>query len=637
MSDELGIMTNEPIHDSQFIIQHSLLQNANTRWAWLFVNALAQAGLTAVSIAPGSRSTPLTLAFHAHPAIEVYRHLDERSAGFFALGMALATDKPAALVCTSGTAVANFLPAIIEAKMSQVPLLVLTADRPHELRHSGANQTIDQIKIYGDQILWSVDVALPQDDAPEVTIRNLQTLANRAYATANGLTKGSVHINFPFRKPLEPVTRSELRITDYGLRIEHGRILPTDEQLKELTAVLAQHPRGLIICGPRCPAADFPQAAQQLAIQTGYPILADSLSGIRFNRRGVENAESVDWKSETNGEQSPVPSLRSPSPGLPIIIGGYETFLQPKTPGVSTKEGDDQDFKPLGSDPEIILRFGAAPTSKWLNGYLDRIAPAHRIHIRANGVWADDRHRTTWFLQADELETCRQLTARLQPRPLSNWAQQILATERITWQKIDAAMQDAYFDGAIVADVVEYLPDDSVLVIGNSLPVRHLDQWGRPSAKHIRVFGNRGASGIDGNVSTALGIAATTGRPVTLIVGDITFYHDMNGLLQLPITNDQLPITIVILNNNGGGIFHRLPISQHEPPFTELFLTPHGLQFEHAARLYGLDYTRVTDRDRFRAMFNQPHPGPRIIEVVTDGRSDYAIQQKIISSVKRDA
>ncbi|MCP4423287.1 MAG: 2-succinyl-5-enolpyruvyl-6-hydroxy-3-cyclohexene-1-carboxylic-acid synthase, partial [Chloroflexi bacterium] len=187
---------SNPIHNSQFA-------NPNIFWTSTFVNALSQSGLTAVSIAPGSRSTPLTLAFHAHPDIVVYRHLDERSAGFFALGMALASDKPAALVCTSGTAVANFLPAVIEAKMSQVPLLVLTADRPPELRHSGANQTIDQIKIYGDQVLWSVDAALPEQNPPTVALRNLQTLAARAYATANGLTKGPVHINFPFRKPLQ--------------------------------------------------------------------------------------------------------------------------------------------------------------------------------------------------------------------------------------------------------------------------------------------------------------------------------------------------------------------------------------------------------------------------------------------------
>lgn len=180
--------------------------NPNIQWAQLLVAALAQAGLTAVCLAPGSRSTPLTLAFDAHPAVDTHMHLDERSAGFFALGMAIAHDRPVALVCTSGTAVANFLPAIIEAKMSQIPLLILTADRPHELRYSGANQTIDQVKIFGDQVLWSVDLPIPQVDAPKVATRNISVLAARAYAAANGLPKGPVHLNFPFRKPLEPKT-----------------------------------------------------------------------------------------------------------------------------------------------------------------------------------------------------------------------------------------------------------------------------------------------------------------------------------------------------------------------------------------------------------------------------------------------
>jgi 2-succinyl-5-enolpyruvyl-6-hydroxy-3-cyclohexene-1-carboxylate synthase len=602
--------------------------NPNTVWSATFVDQLAKSGLTAVIISPGSRSTPLTLAFHAHLDITVHLHLDERSAGFFALGMALATDKPVALVCTSGTAVANFFPAIIEARMSQVPLLILTADRPHELRHSGANQTIDQVKIYGDQVLWSVDAALPHDDAPEVAMRNLQTLAARAYATANGLTKGPVHINLPFRKPLEPETgdwrleTTNLQSPVSNLQVQHGRILPTDAQLEALKAVISQHPRGLIICGPRCPEGDFPQAVRELAQQTGYPIMADALSGVRFGGTG-------DWRLETSS-QSPVSNLQS------LIIGGYETFLQ-----------DDPEWE----EPEVIVRFGAVPTSKWLNDYLDRIRPAQRIHIRANGVWADDSHRTTWFLQTDETETCRQLAARLQPRPLSEWAQQMLATEAATWQKVDAAMQNVTFDGAIVADVVENLPDDSVLVIGNSLPVRHLDQWARPYPKNIRVFGNRGASGIDGNISTALGIAAATGQSVTLIVGDITFYHDMNGLMQVaggkwqvastshqqPATSNQQPttnnITIVLLNNNGGGIFRRLPVSQHEPPFTDLFLTPHGLEFEHAARLYGLEYTRVEDRQAFRDAFNQSHPSPRIIEVMTNGRSDQEKRLEIIRKV----
>ena len=227
----------------------NLNANPNTHWASVFVAELARAGLQAVCLAPGSRSTPLALAFAATPAIRLYRHLDERSAGFFALGLALASGRPVALVCTSGTAAANFHPAIIEAYYSHVPLLVLTADRPPELRQSGANQTIDQIKMFGDHARWSVEVPTPQADAPEVVLRHMRTLAARAYATAAGLVAGPVHLNFPFRKPLEPgeeaiqgnhrgATAEPVAQPPFT-HISRGYLLPDPEQIAGLVTALS--------------------------------------------------------------------------------------------------------------------------------------------------------------------------------------------------------------------------------------------------------------------------------------------------------------------------------------------------------------------------------------------------------------
>ncbi len=583
------------IHNSKFTIQNSQL-NPNTLYAQHIVHAFAQAGLTAVCISPGSRSTPLTLAFDAHPDIEVHLMLDERSGGFFALGMALATDTPVALLCTSGTAVANYLPAIIEAKMSHVPLLILTADRPPELRHSGANQTIDQVKIYGDQVLWSVDLPLPQHDTPDVALRNLHTLAHRAHATANGLPKGPVHLNFPFRKPLEPVdsekwlvdsANSQFIIHNSQLIIEKGTLLPTKPQLNQIASLINQHPNGLIICGPRCPSGNFPQAVAGLSQMSGYPILADSISGVRFGAHVAETA----------------------------VISSYETFLQ---------------SEPAWPDPDIIIRFGALPISKWLNSYMSRVKAKHRIHIRENGVWADDSHTTSYFLQANEELFCYQTAFNLTPRTNSVWVNEWMEKETAVWQSINQAIFDPYFDASIIADVVEMLPENSTLFMGNSLPIRHLDQFGQAQTKQIYAHANRGASGIDGNISTALGIAAATNRPLIAILGDITFYHDMNGLLAAndkgQMTND---LTFVVINNNGGGIFNRLPISQFEPPFTKLFTTPHGLQFEHAAKLYGLDYHRVTERAAFKKAFTQPHNAPKLIEVFTNGRFDHKRRQEI--------
>lgn len=578
--------------------------NRNSLWAQIFVDELARSGLRAVCIAPGSRSTPLTLAFAEHPAVRVYSHLDERSAAFFALGLGMASGEPAAVLCTSGTAAANFYPAVIEAYMSQVPLLVLTADRSHELRDSGANQTIDQIRMYGDHVLWSVDVALPEADAPAVALRNLRTLACRVLATAGGLRKGPVHVNFPFRKPLEPTPvpsdNTQIALDAQArsdgaayTRFSHGTMTLSQAQNKELAAAVLGCEAGLIVCGPGCPGGDFPQAVAALSAASGYPVLADPLSGVRY--------------------------------GNPESIGGYDTFLME---GIASLE-----------PPRLVLRFGALPTSKWLNEYLDGTAPEYRIHVRANGVWADDAHRTTHFIQADEAALCRALADQLAGRAAreSGGLHGIInAVERATWQAVaDEITRGGYFDGAVLFDVVDLLPADSSLFVGNSLPVRHLDQFGRPAGKKLRVCGSRGASGIDGIISTALGVgAARPGCPLVLVIGDISFYHDMNGLLA--VQRCGVPVTVVLLNNDGGGIFHRLPIRDYEPAFTELFITPHGLDFAPAAQLYGLKYVRADDRMTFRSAFESSVAGDAscLIEVRTDAHHDLRRRRDVIEAVK---
>lgn len=571
--------------------------NAATVWATTFVNELAAVGLTAVCIAPGSRSTPLTLAFEAHPQIAVYLHLDERSAGFFALGMAAAGDAPVGLVCTSGTAVANFMPAVVEATMSQVPLLLLTADRPPELRHSGANQTIDQVKFFGDQVLWSVDVALPQEDSPGVALRNLCSLAARAYATAAGLCKGPVHLNFPFRKPLEPDVEIHYPENSQPFtQIQHGQLLPTSDQLSHLAALINANPRGLIVCGPRCPGGEFPAAVAAFSHHTGYPIFADPISGLRFGAHVEDTA----------------------------VISGYETFLR---------------HDPSWSPPQLILRFGAVPTSKWLNRYLDRLQPEYRIHIRENGVWADDSHRTTLFLQLNETAVCKRMVDIIPQRQDAFWITAVAETETTHWQALNAKLATANFDAAYVADVVDLIPENTTLFMGNSLPIRHLDQFGQATSKKIDAYASRGASGIDGNISTALGlhmghvndVGKGNGRLVA-VVGDITFYHDLNGLLavkQLDLHN----LIIVLLNNNGGGIFHRLPVVDHEPAFSRLFATPHGLDFAAVIHMYGLHHARVSTRSDFQTALRRAltNPHPTVIEVQTDRQADASQLQAFIT------
>jgi len=580
--------------------------NRNLLWTHTFVDELARGGLRAVCIAPGSRSTPLTIAFAEHPQIRVYSLIDERSASFFALGLALATDQPVAVVCSSGTATANFYPAVIEAHYSGVPLLILTADRPPELRDSGANQTVDQVKLYGDHVLWSVDVAVPEAEPSALTLRSLRTLACRAAAKANGLPRGPVHLNFPFRKPLEPIPVSS-DVTDqpgYAPRpdarpftqIARGRLLPDPAQIAPIAEQVMGARRGLIVCGPRCPRGDFPAAVTQLAAAAGFPILADPLSGVRFG-------------AHTDGAP---------------VIGGYDTFL------------------PTGtlSAPDLVLHFGAEPTSQMLINYLEAAPDAARVWFSADGIWLDADHRADHVLWADPAASCAQIAAALGSArdPNRAWLDQWRAAEGACWGAIEQAQAGEWFDGAVVAEVADALPDGGQIFIGNSLPVRHLDQFARPSAKSLRTYGSRGASGIDGVTSTALGAAAATDTPLALVTGDLSFYHDMNGLMA--VARCGVKAVIVVINNDGGGIFRRLPVAEFDPPFTELFLTPHGLQFEPVVRMYGLDYARVeaaqpNARADFRAAFAAALAAERatVIEVITDSARDLELRRALLRQV----
>lgn len=555
--------------------------NANLAVAFPFVDELVACGLRHVCIAPGSRNTPLTLAFAAHPAIQVHSLLDERGAAFFALGIAMATHRPAAVLCTSGSAVANFFPAVVEAHMSGVPLLVLTADRPHELRHSGANQTIDQVHFFGSYALWSVDMALPEETPSALTLRNVRTTAARALAIATGVRPGVVHLNFPFRKPLEPAADELLpSAAPADLRphtfITRGRLAPSSDDVAALLALISTHPRGAIVCGPASMNTvadeDLRRAVFAFARATGYPVFADPLSGMRTN-------------------DAPV-------------VGAYDAMLGNGGPSF---------------DPQLVLRIGAVPTSAALNSALAAAKPAHHIHIAESGVWADDEHHITWFLQANETLLLNEL-ARLLPERMQSdesWLSSWQRTGRVAERSLRSACEHTWSDFSAVRAALDTLSPGARVFVGNSLAVRHVDEFA-PTLQ-MQIFGSRGASGIDGNVSTALGIAA--GDPscsVVAILGDVTTVHDLNGLLTMRregIANAQ----IVLLNNNGGAIFHRLPIARIDPPFTRLWITPHDTNFAAAAQAFSLTYARVKNAHELRTRLRE---GVQIIEVNTDAQAD---------------
>ncbi|GAA0251482.1 2-succinyl-5-enolpyruvyl-6-hydroxy-3-cyclohexene-1-carboxylic-acid synthase [Haladaptatus pallidirubidus] len=570
--------------------------NRNTLWAETFVDELAEAGIDAACLAPGSRSTPLTVAFATHDDIEVFSHLDERSAAFFALGRAKRTGKPTPIVCTSGTAAANFHPAIIEADRARVPMLVCTADRPPELRDSGANQTVDQEKLYGDAVRWYADLAEPEANARK--LRYLRTTTARALGSATGTPPGPVHLNFPFRKPLEPTEvpgdvpenfETENPLAGRGrdgpfVRVSQGVPELDSRTRTEIADTVSNAERGLLVAGPADAPTPTRTALAKLADETGFPILADPLSGHRF------------------GHDRPV-------------VGGYDSYLVPET----------TDGWP---DPDVVLRFGASPTSKVLRNYLERTS-ARQFLVDSAGGWREAKFTATDLVVADPTRFARRLADELAGEMVCDeeWTSLFEHAESRHWELVSES--DAHFEGGVLASVAELVPDPATLFVSNSMPVRDVDRFGKPRSADVTMLGNRGASGIDGIVSSALGAGSATDDPLVLVTGDIAYYHDMNGLLALARCG--VDATIVEINNDGGGIFHMLPIESFDPPFTGQFQTPHGLDFEATGDLYDLDFDRVETISAFRKRFSTSldTPGTQVVEVVTDAETSHRARESL--------
>ncbi|AGN02916.1 2-succinyl-6-hydroxy-2,4-cyclohexadiene-1-carboxylate synthase [Salinarchaeum sp. Harcht-Bsk1] len=551
--------------------------NRNTRWAEILIDELYEGGLESVCISPGSRSTPLTVAAYEHDDLTVFSHLDERSGSYFALGRARRTAEPVGLICTSGTAAANFHPAVVEANQARVPLVVLTADRPPELRDSGANQTIDQEKLYGDAVRWYRD--LPEPDTSDRTLRRLRVDAARAVASATDAPAGPVHLNVPFRKPLEPVEVPEDQPTNpdgLGVTGRDGSFVdatdavlaPSPDAIDELAERVADVDRVLLVAGPADPGLGAGAEARSLASTTGAPLLADPLSDARFGSSRSETGDSV------------------------LICGGYDAYVG---------------TEPVASwpEPEVVVRFGASPTSKPLRKYLAG-TDAWQVLIDPTTDWREAEFTAAATIRADPPRALEALTSALRERgvdPLAPervaYRERFASAESEHWSLVDDARDETPFEGAVVPSVLGALPERTSVFASNSMPVRDLDRFAEPDDRSISAFANRGASGIDGILSTALGVASAGEEPLVAIVGDLAFYHDMNGLLAAQRCG--VDATIVVVNNDGGGIFHALPIESFDPPFTEAFKTPHGLDFEPTGDLYDLQYDRVASVDALAA------------------------------------
>jgi 2-succinyl-5-enolpyruvyl-6-hydroxy-3-cyclohexene-1-carboxylate synthase len=548
-----------------------------------FCDELSRCGMRHACTSPGSRSSPIVLSLAAERRISLWSHLDERSAGFFALGAAKVSGRPVAVTSTSGTAAANLAPAVIEARWARVPLLVLTADRPPELRDVGAGQTIDQLKLYGDAVKWFFEVGV--HEATPQRLRWIRTLACRAFWTACHGAPGAVHLNFPFPEPL--VLDQPLPPDETGRARGHPFVLTEPEAGASPPArgcgPHPPHPSGRIVVVAGAGTAD-PVTLAHYAARMGIPVLADPLSGARRGPAAVAHYDLL---------------LRSPE------------FTQT-------------------SRPDFIFRVGDLPTSKPLRAWLASLTDVAQVAFDPDRTWEDP----------DSVVGMRIRSALPMPEDVEvepGWLDAWTGADTAAGAAIDRLLEERLSEPLVARRLAGWLGRETIVFIASSMPIRDVEEFLPPQEDPPRMLANRGANGIDGTVSSAFGVAAATGKRVVLLIGDVALAHDIGGLLAAKRLG--LDLTIVLLNNDGGGIFDFLPIATaHEPQgvdhrrvFEEQIATPHGLDFAKAAELYGCEHERPVELAQLEAAVRSSlaSPGTQIIEVRTDRQENVALHRRL--------
>ncbi|MEA5622307.1 2-succinyl-5-enolpyruvyl-6-hydroxy-3-cyclohexene-1-carboxylic-acid synthase [Nostoc sp. UHCC 0251] len=584
-------------------------RNVNQLWAYILTETLKRLGLTCAIICPGSRSTPLAVAFAQQaPEIEAISILDERSAAFFALGQAKATGRPVVLVCTSGTAGANFYSAVIEASYSHVPLLILTTDRPPELRDCHSGQTVDQLRLYGNYPNWQAELALPSADMGMLAY--LRQTVIHSWERAQTPTKGPVHLNIPFRDPLAPLPdgtdlsylRSQFQPEDFFAGIANTTPFPTPHtSLREAAPTTAlstssllpipqqwkQCDRGIIIAGVAQPSQpqEYCKAIARLSQTLKWPVLAEGLSPVRNY-------------AELN----------------PYLISTYDLILR-----------NQQLAKQLA--PEMVIQVGEMPTSKELRSWIDATQPRRWI-IDKSDQNLDPLHGRTTHLRIS-VEDIKVEEVNLSFS--SDYGKQWCDAETKVRLAVDETMGkiDEIIESKAAWLISQILPPGTPLFIANSMPVRDVEYFWKPNNLGVRSYFNRGANGIDGTLSTALGIAHRQQSSV-MLTGDLALLHDTNGFL---IRNKFVGhLTIVLINNNGGGIFEMLPIAKFDPPFEEFFGTPQDIDFAQLCATYNVQHELITSWQQLQQRLNPlPTKGIRVLELQTDRKNDAKWRQDNLS------
>ena len=581
--------------------------NINYAWMYLCVEEFVRWGVTAFFIAPGSRSTPLTTTIARHKATDTIVHFDERGTAFAALGYAKATGLPAVWVTTSGTAVANGLPAVIEALLDNVPLILLTADRPHELRQTGANQTIPQANLFTPYVKWAVDASPPSVDIPAPYVL---TTIDQAVHQALSDSQGPVHINWMFREPLEPVS-TELDLDHYLSSIDNWitstnkfTTYPTTKKVAELVEVTELYnlafdsQKGLVIAG-RLQSKKEGEAAKYVAELLNWPFFADISSQVRL------------------GQQDSLPGSTLLSP---LFFDLYDSDRL--------------------NAPETIIQFGKRPTSKRLLKWIEDTDCANYIVVDPFSNRLDPIHKVSHRVEANVLSFCngflevhikKKRTSTSSFKEWSAFNEKVINRSDLYW------LENTTLSEPRVARLISNtIGENHGFVIGNSMPIRDTDSYGSYSGNWTQVITNRGASGIDGIIATAVGFAYGKNNPVTVLIGDLGFLHDLNSLAM--VKGLSTPFIIVVINNDGGGIFSFLPIAQYEDVFETFFGTPHGFTFESAAKLFDFEYYAPNSIEEFQASYKKAlsQKSASLIEVTSSKSENVAVHKALLDYIRKD-
>jgi 2-succinyl-5-enolpyruvyl-6-hydroxy-3-cyclohexene-1-carboxylate synthase len=584
-----------------------------SEWSRLLLGSLARAGVVDVVLSPGSRSTPFAWAALSEPMFRCHSLSDERVAAFFALGQARFSGRPSLLICTSGTAAANYYPAVVEASLARVPLLILTADRPFELQHSSAPQAIDQIKLFGESVRAFFELGTP-DAAPSALFGVVRSVAHAVHA-ARFPEPGPVHLNARARKPLEPVQAGDAaslalhasveQLLARGPTVSAGGTVSGD--VSRLASACASTARGLIMVGPHQPSEAAP-ALIELAALTGYPLLCEATSQLRFAAHPTSSAELID---------------------------GFDWLLRSERLRESLR-------------PDLILSFGQTPTSGAYERLLNGVFSGQRFVVAPYG-FPDPHGLASELISASSHEAAQALLAALQQSGVSDrdarahfrraWAD----ANSSAWQAVDAELARASAtleEPQAVRAVIDHLPSPCTLVLGNSLPIREVDAYVPRSRRALRVLSQRGANGIDGLISGASGAASKTMEPTVLLLGDVSFMHDLGGLAAARASLG--PFVIVVLDNGGGRIFEQLPMFaqlRDNAEAAQFWLTPPSVELSHAAALFGYPYQRLTSSaeiaSALRLATREAGGRVSVLHVVVDGSSARLAEQRVRSTLEQ--